>query len=165
MANVTDTFYEGEAFHGWGSQLMVGDGASPENFEAIADITSITPGAISTAVIEKTHLRVANAHRTKLAGLRDSGPFTITGNWRPSHESQSRAGGGSGSFTSGGLLKFSIDRKARNFKIVLSDGSPGTEWPFRGIVTSFQPGEIGPDDKVSFTAEITPVSDYTANLP
>jgi hypothetical protein len=165
MANVTDTYYEGEAFHGWGSQLMVGNGASPETFEAIADVTNITPGKMSTAPIEKTHLRVPNAHRTKLPGLRDTEPFTLTGNWRPTHESQSNAGGGSGSFVSGGLVALARSREVRNFKIVLSDGSPGTEWPFSGFVSGFQPGEIGSDDKVPFTAEITPTGDTTADLP
>lgn len=165
MPEVTDTYYEGEAFHGYGSQLMVGDGASPEQFEAVADITSITPGDMSTAVIEKTHLRSPEAHREKLAGLRDSGPFTITGNWRPTHQSQSNTGGGSSSFASGGLVYFWRTRATKNWKIVLSDGSPATEWPFTGFVSKFQPGEIGPDDKVSFTAEITPVSDFSADLP
>lgn len=165
MADVTDTFYAGEAFHGYGTQLMVGDGASPETFEAVADVLTITPGEMSTAVIDKTHLRSPAAHREKLAGLRDSGPFTISGNWRPKHESQNNAGGGSGSFTGGGLLAFWIDRQERNFKIVCSDGSPATEFPFAGFVSKFQPGEIGVDDKVNFTAEITPIQDFSSALP
>jgi len=165
MGDVTDTYYEGEAFHGYGSQLLVGDGGSPETFEAIADVLSITPGDMTTAVIQKTHLRSLEAHHEKLAGLRDSGPFTITGNWRPKHQSQSNAGGGSGAFASGGLIYLWRTRAERNFKIVLSDGSPATELPFRGVVTKFQPGEIGVDDKVSFTAEITPLGDFSADLP
>jgi hypothetical protein len=165
MADVTGTFYEGQAFIGYGSQLMVGNGASPETFEAIADIETITPGAMSTAVVTKTHLRSPAAHQEKLAALRDSGPFTITGNWRPTHESQSRTGGGSGSFTSGGLMALWISRAERNFKIVLSDGTPGTEWPFRGSVTNFTPGAIGVNEKVTFTAEITPLTDFSSFLP
>lgn len=164
MADVTDQFYTGEAFHGYGSQLLVGDGASPEVFAAIADISEITPGDMTTAVIDTTHLRSPEAHREKIAGLRDSGPFTISGNWRPNHESHSNAGGGSGPFASGGLAKFARDRQQRNFRIKLSD-TDETIWPFRGIVTKFQPGTIGPDDKVNFTAEITPVADFSAALP
>lgn len=165
MPNVSNTYYEGEAIHGYGAQLFVGNGVSPEVFEAIADIESITPGDMSTAVIEKTHLRSPFAHREKMAGLRDSGPFTIVGNWRPKHESQSNAGGGTGSFVSGGLVAMWIARTTHNFKIGIADSSPATEWPFRGIVTKFQPGEIGVDDKINFTAEITPVSDFSASLP
>lgn len=163
--NVTDTYYAGEAFVGYGSQLMVGDGASPEVFEAIADVEKITPGEMSTNVVEKTHLRSPAAHKEKLATIRDSGPFQIMGNWRPTHRSQSNAGGGSGAFGSGGLVALWIGRAEHNFKIVLADGSPATEWPFRGVVTKFQPGEIGVDSKVTFTAEITPVQDFSADLP
>jgi hypothetical protein len=162
MANVTDTYYEGDAFHGYGSQLMVGQGDSPETFVAIADIEEIQPGDMSTAVIEKTHLRSPEAHREKLAGLRDSGPFTIMGNWRPTHGSQSNAGGDGHTL---GLVGLWRTRAQKNFKIVLSDGSPSTEWPFTGFVSKFQPGTIGKDDKVNFTAEITPISDFSAALP
>lgn len=164
MADVTDTFYAGEAIHGYGSQLLVGqDDGSPETFVAVADIETITPGDMTTAVIPKTHLRSPRAHAEKLLGLRDSGPFVITGNWRPRHGSQSQAGGDG--FTSGGLLSIWINREERNFKITVPDGSPALEWPFRGGVTRFQPGQIGNDGKIPFTAEITPLRDHSADLP
>lgn len=166
MANLTDTFYAAEGgFHGYGSQLLVGDGASPEGFEAIAEVSSITFGDMTTAVIDRTHLRSPEAHREKLAGLRDSGPFALSGNWRPKHESQSNAGGGAGSFVTGGLIALWRNRTETNFLLRLSDGSPATELPFRGVVTKFQPGEIGPDGKVDFSAEITPLRDFSAALP
>ena len=164
MADRTDTFYAGEAIHGYGAQLMVGDGASPETFEAVAQLLSITPGEMTTAVIDKTHLRSPEAHREKLAGLRDSGPFTLTGTWAPHEQSQSNAGGGSGAFASGGLMFLWRTRAERNMKIVLPT-DPEIEWPFRGVVTKFQPGEIGVDDKINFTAEITPLQDFSADLP
>jgi hypothetical protein len=164
MSDVTDIFYPGEAFTGYGVQLLVGQGgASPEDFAAIADLESITPGEMSTNVLEKTHLRSPEAHREKLAGLRDSGAFALAGNWRPTHGSQSNAGGDG--FIDGGLIYLWRTRKEANFKIVLTDGSPGTEWPFRGVVTKFQPGEISGDAKVPFTAEITPLGDFSADLP
>src|SRR5678809_1143848 len=162
MAEVTDTFYPGEAFTGYGAQLKVGQGgSSPEDFVAIADAESITPGEMSTNVVEKTHLRSPEAHREKLAGLRDSGAFAISGNWRPTHGSQSNVGGDG--FTSGGLVALWRNRSERNFQIVLADGSPGTVWPFRGVVTKFQPGEIVGEGKVGFTAEITPRLLYTSD--
>ena len=183
MSDVTGAYYAGDAFHGFGTELLVGDGASPEEFAAIADVTSITPGDMSTAVHDKSHLRSRNAHREKLAGMRDSGPFVITGNWRPRHESQSNGttqavegyvgsggaelgalGAAASSFAQGGLLAFSIDRQPRNFIIRLPLATP-LDWPFRGIVTKFQPGQIGLDDKTGFTAEITPESDFSGDLP
>src|SRR5262245_20249892 len=166
MANLTDTYYAAEGgFHGYGSQLLVGNGASPETFEAIAEVSSIQFGDMTTAVLERTHLRSPEAHREKLAGLRDSGPFAISGNWRPTHESQSNAGGGSGSFVSGGLIAMWRTRVTKNFILRLSDGSPGTELPFRAFVSKFQPGEIGPHGKVDFSAEMPPLSDFSASLP
>jgi len=164
MADVTDTYYPGEAFTGYGVQLLVGQGgASPQMFVAIADLESITPGDMSTDVIEITHLRSPEAHREKTAGLRDSGAFALTGNWRPTHGSHSNAGGDG--FTNGGLIALWRTRAEAMFKIVLTDGSPGTEWPFRGVVTKFQPGEISGDAKVTFSAEITPLGDFSADLP
>ncbi len=161
----TDQFYAGEGFHGYGSQLLVGDGTSPENFDAVAFIKTITPGEMSTAVIDKTHLRSPFAHREKLAGLRDSGPFTIQGFWAPSNGTQNNAGDPTiTSFASGGLLSFWIDRTTRNFRIKCSDADT-TTFPFTGFVSKFQPGEIGTEDAVMFTAEITPVSDFSADLP
>ena len=165
MADLTDTFYSGAGIHGYGAQLLIGDGASPEAFEAFASVVSITPGDMSTAVIEKTHLRSPDAHREKMAGLRDSGPFSVRLSYDPTHESQTNAGGGSGSFVSGGLFAIWVARETRNYKIVLNDGSPATEFPFTGIVTRCQLGEIGPDAKIELTAEFTPVSDFSADLP
>jgi len=165
MPEVTDTYYASEGFAGYGAQLEVGNGASPEQFEAVAFIDKITPGNMSTTVLDRTHLRSPKAHMEKLAGLRDSAAFAIEGLWDPTDQSQSNAGGGSSSFQHGGLLSFWIDRKERNFRIVLPDGSPATVWPFRGIVTKFQPGEISGNTMVRFSAEITPVRDFSASLP
>jgi len=164
MADVTDQEYPSEGFNGFGSQLLVGDGGSPEDFEAVAFISSITPGDMSTNIIQRTHLRSPGAHHEKVAGLRDSGPFTLEGLWVPTHESQSRAGGGSGSFTNGGLIELWRNRTEANFKIKLSNDAE-TEWPFRGVVSRFQPGSISGDAVVNFTAEITPLQDSTADLP
>jgi hypothetical protein len=166
MSDRTNTFYPAEgAIHGYGAQLMVGDGASPENFEAIAGVVSITPGEMSTADIDRTHLRSPDAHKEHMPGMRDSGAFQVAGIWLPDEQSQSNTGGGSGAFQSGGLVSLWRGRATHNFKIVLNDGSPATEWPFRAYVSKFQPGEIGQDDKINFTAEFMPTQAYDADLP
>lgn len=164
MANVTNTFYAGEAFIGYGTQLLVGqDNGSPETFVAVAGIESITPGEMSANIINKTHLRSPGRAHEKMSTLRDLGAFTIQGNYMPRHGSQSNAGGDG--FTGGGLLALHRSQEERNFQIVLSDGSPATVLPFRGVVSRFQIGAIGLEEKVSFTAEIQPLRDYTAELP
>jgi hypothetical protein len=171
MADRTDTFYAAEgAIHGYGAQLMVGDGASPETFEAIAGIVSITPGAMNTEDIDRTHLRSPDAHREHMPGIRDSGAFSVEGIWLPTEQSQSNAGGGSGAFASGGLVALWRGRAIHNFKIVLGADSaapisPTLEWPFRGYVAGFQPGATSVTDKINFTASFQPTEAYDADLP
>lgn len=170
MANLTDTFYSAAdaAKHGYGAQFEVGDGDTPETFQAVAYVKVITPGNVSTADVLTTHLRSTGAHHEHRAGMRDSEAFQIEGIWVPTDESQSTTGGGSGSFTGGGLMAMWADRQNRNFKIVLPDneGSPSVEWPFRGYVASFQPGSITIDDEViGFTASIQPTGAYDQDLP
>jgi Lambda phage tail tube protein, TTP len=241
MANLTDTYYAGEAVTGYGAQLLVGQNdGPPETFVAVADVNTITPGDMTTETVDKTHLRSPDAHREKRATIRDSGPFALEGNWRPTHGSQSNAGGDG--FATGGLVALWRTRAERNFKIQVPLGegatialtgivqtggvatatssaahglasgdivtvygaapsayngshvatvlttttftfpvaagtaSPATgtmtavpteslEWPFRGVVTKFQPGALNVDDKVGFSAEITPLQDFSADLP
>lgn len=167
MADVTDTFYPAEGkFHGYGTQWLIGDGTSPEEFEAVAEVVNIASGAMTTAVFDRTHLRSPNAHREKLAALRDSGPFTMQLNYRPKHESQSYTGGGSGSFTAGGILRMHVDREERTHKIVLTDDSPATEFEFTGVITSYQVGAIGLDDGPNLTVEVTPLNgSWHSSLP
>ena len=43
--------------------------------------------------------------------------------------------------------------------------APATEWPFRGYVSKFQPGQIVGEDIITFTAEIQPTEAYDADLP
>lgn len=167
MPDRTDTQYPAAdaSMHGYGAQWLVGDGESPETFEAVAFVRSITPGPMETADINATHLRSPDAHHEHRPGLRDSGAFTVAGIWVPTEQSHSNAGGGSGAFAEGGLVALWRTRAIRNQKIVLTDASPATEWPFRGYIRRFQPGEIGATDIVNFTAEVQPTQASDADLP
>jgi hypothetical protein len=167
MADRTGTFYPvaDDAIHGDGAELQMGNGASPEVFEAIAGVLTITPGEMTTADIDTTHLRSPDAHREHRAGIRDSGAIQVTGVLLPNEQSQSNTGGGTGPFQAGGLISKWRGRANHNFKIVFAEGSPNNEWPFRAYVSQFQPGEIGVDDKVNFTASFMPNQAYDADLP
>lgn len=172
MSDLTGTFYAAQGSeHGYGSELLVGFASgspgSPEIFEAVAEVRTITFGDMTTAVFDRTHLRSPDAHREKAAALRDSGPFTLDCNWRPRHESQDNAGGGSGSFVGGGMLRKWRQRETLNFKIIKSEGAnPPLEIPFTGVITKYQPGPIGRDDGPNLTIEITPLNGaYHASLP
>ncbi len=161
MADRTGDFYAATAaVHGYGFQLMVGNGASPELFEAVAYLKTTTPGEASTDDIDRTHARSPGAHKEHMAGLRDSGAFTFEGIYIPSEDSLSTAGGGTVAFTDGGLPSFWTDRQDRNFKLVLNDGSPATEMPFRGYVNSFQIAQIGIEDVIGFSGGIQPTEAF-----
>jgi hypothetical protein len=101
-----------------------------------------------------------------MPGMRDSGAFSAECIWLPHEESQSFAGGGTGSFAAGGLVYDWQNRTTHNWKIVLfSDGSPSIEWPFRGYVSQFQPGQIGKDDLITAAVSFQPTESYSADLP
>lgn len=165
MANQTGLFYANQAYHGYGTQLLIGNGASPQAYEAIPFIRRITPGEMITNMLPATHLRSPAAHMEKKAGLRDSGPMALDMQHVPKHESQSNAGGGSVAFVSGGLISFWTDRLEKDFLLVLSDGSPATEIPFTGVISRYQIGEIGEDAIVPLNVEATPIRDFSASLP
>lgn len=169
MADRTLGFYAAEgAIHGYGARMLIGDGASPEVFEAVAFLKNIQPGTMETTDMDRTHLRSPDAHREHMPGLRDSGAFVCTGIWIPDEQSLSNAGGGTNIFQSGGVIKLWRDRTIHNMKIKLNDGTDdtdGTEWPFRGYVRRFQPGDINNDAPIDFTIEFQPTEAYDADLP
>ena len=161
MADRTDDFYAAAgAIHGYGFQLQVGDGASPESFEAIAAVKTATPGEASTEDIDRTHARSPAAHKEHMAGMRDSGEWAFEGIYLPAEQSHATDGGGSGAFQNGGLPAIWTSREERNFKLVLNDGSPATEWEFRGYISKFQISEIGVDDVIRFTGAIQPTEAF-----
>lgn len=164
----TGTFYSAAAsIHGYGAQLMMGDGTSPEQFEAIAAIRNIQFGSMDTKDINNTHLRSPDAHEEHKPGMRDSGAFQCEAIWLPEEESQSNAGGGSGPFSGGGIIAKWRARTTHNFKIVLDrPGSPNAiEWEFSAYVSKFQPGTVGKDDIIMATIGFQPTQAYDAALP
>lgn len=167
MANVTDTLYAGDAMIGYGAQFMVGlDDGSPETFVAVPDVMSITPGDWTTNVIQKTHLRSPDRHHEKIATLRDSGPFVISGNYRPSHGAH-QSEGGDGFTATTNLPYLWTNVVETNFRIVLPEpGEPvspatsGEVLDFRGVITRYQIGSIELEEKISFEMEVTPLQAF-----
>jgi len=166
MSDLTGTNYRAEGReHGYNAQLLVGDGvvgSSPQTYEAVAEVVRIRPGGLTTATFNATHLRSPNAHQELRAAMRSSEPWEIECNYRPLHESQSQAGGGSGSFQTGGLLALNIARTEKDFVIRLASGF---EFPIQAFISAYTPGEIGPDDGMALTIQLTPLRDYSGNLP
>lgn len=164
MADVTGTYYNSEGNIGYGSQWLIGQGnASPETFVAVAQVDTIAFGDMNAPVINITHLRSPGRAHEKIPTIRDLGPFTITGTLNMEHGSHNNAGGDG--FTDGGLIAIHRSLEERNMKIIIADGSPYTEMPFRGVISSLNLGELSLEGVQKFTAQVQPLRDYTAELP
>lgn len=81
------------AIWAYGSQLKLGDGATPENFTAIAEITELTPPSEKRDDIEVTNMSSANGTREFIAGFRDGGECSFKANWLPTNATQDKTTG------------------------------------------------------------------------
>lgn len=158
----TDTDYaaEGSVF-GYGTQFLVGDGASPEGFDAVAAVKSISFPATEFADRDTTHLRSLNRHKEHSAGMRDTSAITITGIYMPDEWSHSTAGGGAGAFASGGLPVLAADGELRNFVVRLPHGSPEVEVEIRGYIAAFHLNDVDTETTVEYTLTIQPSQAFT----
>ncbi|PSK47977.1 hypothetical protein B0E38_06454 [Streptomyces sp. 111WW2] len=120
---------------GFGVQLQRGDGAEPEVFAKIADVTSLNPPGLSRETIDVTSHDSPNGWMEFLGGLKDPGEVSADINYQPAEHD---------------LLVADFDDKTpRNYKIVFPDDdvSP-TTWTFGAFLTGFEP-ETPYDDKAS----------------
>lgn len=165
MADVTGTFYENDTDIGYGTELLVGQGDSPETWAAVKGVVSIKLGKLTAEKIKRTHLRSPNRAHEYTAGLADYDAITVRVNWDPAHGSQKGTGTGDGFMSGRGLLALNKSLATANFKAVIPIGGAPFEWPFAGKVLGFDPPEINNDGLLEATFEIQPVSDYRGQLP
>jgi hypothetical protein len=152
--------YASQAASGHGTTLEVGNGASPEEFTAIVEVKTITPGAMTTADIDVSHLLSPQNHKERIPGQRDTAAIAITGNWRPTDPTQSNDD------SPGGLIFLQRTRAVRNFRIVVPGfGSPSLAWPVRGYLSSFKVDQIENNSAMAVSFEIQPSQDIAADLP
>lgn len=114
-----------------GTLLQKGNGAGPEVFTTIAEVTEITPPALKRESIDATSHASPAAWHEKLKGLKDPGQVTFSINYLPANATHG--------IGVGGLLgDFSNDTTISNWKLVFTDGS-STAWIFPAFVVSFAP--------------------------
>lgn len=162
MADVTDTYPESNARVGYGIQLKVGQGDSPETFTAVPYVNTITPGDATTEVADVTHLRSPNRHREKLATIRDSGAIAFEMDYDPTHGAH-KVGGGDGFDSTHSLISLWRSVAKNNFRIQLIDPlgvAADQVIELEGTVTKYQIGQISVTDPVKCMVEITPLHDY-----
>lgn len=105
-----------------GMAFKRGNGASPEVFTDIPEITSISGPGGSATEIDVTDIN-STAKEFRL-GLQDEGTISITINYIPANAVHA------------GLRSDRAASTLRNFRILFTD-SPNTQWDFAGYVNGF----------------------------
>ena len=119
----------------FGTQIKRGDGAEPEVFEAIANVTSIEGPELERETIDVTAHDTADAWREYVGGLKDGGEVSIEVNYDPTvHDS---------------LVADLEDAAPRNYQLVFPT-TPAVTWSFAAILTGFS-SEAPHDDKLAAT--------------
>jgi len=93
---------------GIGTQLQVGDGASPEVFATIANVTQISAGGVTVNMIDATHLDSPDFYAEFIPGLKTADEWTATLQYDPSNATHNG---------STGLRKQMEDRTAAVYRI------------------------------------------------
>ena len=121
-----------------GSKIGIGDGASPEVFNKIPEVGSLTTPEISRPTVDVTSLD--STAKEYISGLKDAGSIEISGNWDASN-------------TYHQLLKSNSSAgTAANFLIELPT-SPATKVEFNATPETFQI-TAEPDAQLSFSATL-----------
>ncbi|WP_436772070.1 phage tail tube protein [Yinghuangia sp. YIM S09857] len=122
---------------GFGTQFLRGDGAGPEVFTALANVTNVSGPGLSRETIDVTAHDSPDGWMQFLGGLKDPGEVTVDVNYDPAEHDV--------------LIADFGDDEPRNYRIAFPD--PGTTtWTFGGIMTGFEP-DAPYDDKL--TASLT----------
>lgn len=109
-----------------GATIGVGDGASPEVFTTVANITDISGPNLSAPDIDVTDL--SSAAKEFLQGLEDPGTIDLEGFYDQTNAQHQE-------------LRDNVGANvAKNFKITLTQGSPAETIDFSARVMSFEIG-------------------------
>ncbi len=129
-----------------GTRLLKGDGASPENFVAIANVKSINGPGFKVTVIDTTTHSTSGNYREKAAVLIDPGTLTFMCNFDPNDATLAPATG----------LFSELDALAEsNYQLQFPPSdSLHTMMEFRGFVTG-HPFSFPVDNVIEGNIEIT----------
>ncbi|NPU63387.1 outer capsid protein Hoc [Bradyrhizobium sp. 83012] len=121
---------------GFGTLFKTGNGAVPEIFTTLAEVTNITPPAMARDTVDVTHELSPEAWREFIAGLKDGGEVSVEMNFVP---------GQSDAAALMAELALSGSAALKNRQIVFPDGSV---FAFAAILTAYEP-DAPIDDKMS----------------
>lgn len=137
---------ESTAVIGYGTTFAFGDGATPEVFTELAEVTDITPPSDSVDIIETTHMGSPNRTKEFTAGLNDPGECSFDIHFLP--------GVGDDELIQ---AKRNTGAKA-NYQITYPNG---TTWTFAGILTGYAP-TVPVNDRMTATVTFKVTSSYVA---
>lgn len=160
FVDVTDTYYNNDTDIGYGAQLKVGQGDSPETFVAVKGVVEIKLAKFAKPRVKRTHLRSPDRAHEYTTGLTDYEAIMVKVNWDPNHGSQNVAGGTDG-FTGAGLLGLMNSGATRNFRADLIIAESPYQWNFPGKVLEFEPPTINAENLMEATFAIQATT-YTA---
>lgn len=118
---------------GFGTKLQRGDGAAPETFAAIANVTNITPPSTSRNDIDVTAHDSADGWMEFVGGLKDAGEVSVDINYEPAVHDV--------------LLDDYDADDLITWRIVFPD-TAATTWEFKAFLSGFEP-EAPSDDKLA----------------
>lgn len=125
-----------EADIGYGTLFQTGNGASPEVFSTLAEVTAVTPPGMSRDSVDATHMQSPEAWREFIAGLKDGGEVSLELNFVP---------GGTAAAALTAELALSGSSATKNRRIVFASGDM---FEFAAFLTGFEP-DAPLDDKMT----------------
>ncbi|MFV0303561.1 MAG: phage tail tube protein [Paracoccus sp. (in: a-proteobacteria)] len=112
---------------------------SGSTYDSVAEVTRITPPGWTRNTVDATHLESPDAWAEFIAGLKTASDCSFDINWVPSLADPLLAAFNAGS---------------GDFQLLFPSGALALQ--FTGIVTTFQPGEISPEGKLSASLTVKP---------
>ncbi|MEU7617186.1 phage tail tube protein [Micromonospora rifamycinica] len=120
---------------GFGTQFKRGDGASPEVFTALANVTNIGGPGLSRETLDVTAHDSPDAWMEFTGSLKDGGEVSLDVNYDPALHDD--------------LVADFDDDEPRNYKVTFPT-SPAVNWGFGAVMTGFEPSAPY-DDKLTAT--------------
>ena len=117
---------------GYGSSFAIGDGADPEVFTSVAEVTNIDLPGYSRDAIDVTHMSSDDTFREYIAGLMDGGEVTIELNFVASASD---------------ILIAALIAGLQNYRITVNT----VTFTFAAVMTGYQPTAPN-DDKMTASA-------------
>lgn len=124
------------AIIGLGTKFQIGNGATPEVFTDLAEVTSIAQPGVTVETQDATHMLSPEGYREFIGGLKDAGEASVTVNHIP---------GG----TAEVALKAAL-ATTKNYRIAFPGALPALA--FAAICTGYEPDDVAAGDILTATA-------------